>query len=92
MPGPADEYKNGHIPGALNFYADEFDKYAPQVMPKLLDKNQEIITYCHGTSCDLSIELAQNLMDAGYTNVKVFFGGWPQWKKAGYPTKRGENP
>jgi rhodanese-related sulfurtransferase len=89
---PPEEYKDGHIPGATLFYADDFDKYAPQVLPNLLDKNQEIICYCHGSTCELSITLARRLMEIGYTNVKVFFGGWPQWKKAGYPINTGEAP
>jgi len=89
---PPDEYQQGHIPGALSFYADQFDQVAPQVLPQLTDKTKEIIAYCHGTSCDLSIHLAQKLAEQGYTNVKVFFGGWPEWKKAGYPITQGVNP
>jgi putative oxidoreductase len=89
---PQDKYLEGHIPGALHIYAEEFDKYAPEVIPKMPDKNQEIVTYCHGTDCELSNLLAQTLLDSGYTNVKVFFGGWPHWKDAGYPIARGPNP
>ncbi len=89
---PPEEYKEGHIPGALNFYADDFDKFAPQVLPQLPDKGQEMVAYCHGSTCELSIALAHRLQDIGYTNVKVFFGGWPQWKKSGYPIRQGENP
>ena len=89
---PPDEYKEGHIPGALSFYADDFEKMAPQVLPLLPDKTKEIVAYCHGTSCDLSIHLAQKLVEQGYTNVKVFFGGWPEWKKAGYPITQGDQP
>ncbi len=89
---PPDEYKQGHIPGALNFYADDFEKMAPQVLPLLPDKTREIVAYCHGTSCDLSIHLAQKLSEQGYTNVKVFFGGWPEWKKAGFPINTGDQP
>ncbi len=87
-----DEYKEGHIPGALNFYAEDMDKFAPLVLPQLTNKSQEIITYCHGSSCDLSLHLAQSLIGQGYTNVKVFFGGWPEWKKSGYPIQTGEQP
>jgi rhodanese-related sulfurtransferase len=89
---PPEEYKEGHIPGALSFYADDFEKTAPQVLPLLTDKTKEIVAYCHGTSCDLSIHLAQKLAEQGYSNVKVFFGGWPEWKKAGYPITQGDQP
>jgi putative oxidoreductase len=87
-----EEYLDGHIPGAQHLYAEEFDKYAPAVLPKLSDKKQEFVAYCHGTDCDLSILLAQKLMDSGYTNVKIFFGGWPHWKDAGYPVVQGPDP
>jgi putative oxidoreductase len=89
---PLEKYLEGHIPGALNCYAEEFDKLAPQFLPQLPDKNKEIIAYCHGTDCELSNLLAQGLVDSGYTNVKVFFGGWPHWKDAGYPIAKGPNP
>jgi rhodanese-related sulfurtransferase len=87
-----EEYAEGHIPGALEFYADDFEKFAPLVLPQLKDKNQELIAYCHGSSCELSLHLANALMDQGYTNVKVFFGGWPEWKKANYPITTGGQP
>jgi rhodanese-related sulfurtransferase len=87
-----EEYAEGHIPGALEFYADDFEKFAPLVFPQLKDKNQELIAYCHGSSCELSLHLANALMDQGYTNVKVFFGGWPEWKKANYPITTGDQP
>jgi len=87
-----DEYKEGHIPGALNYYADDLDQFAPLVLPQLKDKNQELVAYCHGSSCELSLVLARALINLGYTNVKVFFGGWPEWKKAGYPIQAGDQP
>ncbi|HET9870115.1 MAG TPA: rhodanese-like domain-containing protein [bacterium] len=87
-----EEYREGHIPGALDFYADDFEKMAPQVLPQLPNKDREIVAYCHGTSCDLSIHLAEKLAEQGYTHVDIFFGGWPEWKKAGYPIRQGNEP
>lgn len=87
-----EEYEEGHIPGALNFYGNEPEKFAPVVMPQLLDKTKEIITYCHGGDCDLSLQVAKALRDAGYTRVEIFTGGWPDWKKAGYPVTQGAQP
>ena len=87
-----EEYQAGHIPGALNFYGNEPEKYAPMVMPLLTDKNKEIITYCHGGDCDLSLQVAQALSEAGYRHVEIFEGGWPDWKKAAYPVHTGDAP
>jgi rhodanese-related sulfurtransferase len=86
------EYQDGHIPGAINFSALEMDKFAPIVMPQLTDKNQEIVAYCNGGDCTLSLELARTLIEQGYTRVEVFEGGWPEWKKAGNPVHTGEAP
>ncbi|HVZ80131.1 MAG TPA: rhodanese-like domain-containing protein [bacterium] len=87
-----EEYQEGHIPGALNFYGNELDLFAPRVMPQLPDKAKEIVAYCHGGDCDLSLQVAETLRAQGYTNVKVFQDGWPAWTKAGYPAKQGEDP
>jgi len=87
-----EEYTEGHIPGALNLYGNELEKYVPLVVPQLRDKDQEIVAYCHGGDCDLSLQVAKALTEAGYTKAKIFEGGWPDWKKAGYPTTKGETP
>ena len=87
-----EEYQEGHIPGALNFYGNELDSFAPLIVPKLTDKKQEIIAYCHGGDCDLSLQVAKTLIEQGYTHVEIFQGGWPDWKKSGYPITRGDNP
>jgi len=87
-----DLYAQGHIPGSLNFPANDADKYAPQVMPQLPDKTREVIVYCSGGDCTLSMEIAQLLVDQGYKRVEVFEDGWPGWNKAGYAAATGVNP
>lgn len=87
-----EEYQEGHITGALNFYGNELDQFAPSVMPQIPDKNKEIIAYCHGGDCDLSLLVAKSLIETGYTHVEIFAGGWPEWKKAGYPMTPGNKP
>ena len=81
-----EDYKSGHVKGAINFPYEQFEQYSSQVMPKLpFDK--EIITYCDGTECEASLLLARELRDRGYKNVKIFFGGWSEWQKAGLPVE-----
>jgi rhodanese-related sulfurtransferase len=87
-----EEYKEGHIPGALNLYGNEPEKFAPIVMPQLPDKNKEIIVYCHGGDCDLSLLVAKTMREAGYTHVEIFQEGWPAWTQAGYAINPGETP
>lgn len=82
---PAD-FEAGHIKGAINFPYEEFEQYAPRIVPKLTS-GEEIIAYCDGGECESSLLLARELRDLGYLNVKVFFGGWEEWKKAGLSVK-----
>jgi len=76
-----EDFKAGHIKGALNLPYEEFDEHAPQVLSKL-PKDEEIIAYCDGTECETSLLLARELLELGYKDVKVFFGGWQEWQEA----------
>jgi len=87
----AADYANGHIPGAVNFYAEEFDSLASKVLPRL-DPEKTYVIYCTGSECDLSHELARRLSEQGFRHLKVFFGGWPEWKKASLPVQTGAAP
>ena len=79
----ADDFKMGHIKGALNIpyhlfmdYLDTLDTFPMDTL---------IITYCDGAECNASFDLAENLNLMGFTYVKPFFGGWQAWRNAGYP-------
>ena len=85
------DYKQGHIKGAVNLPYEEFDEFYPKVASKLT-KDKTIIAYCDGTECELSLLLTRVLREEGYQHLKVFFGGWSEWEKAGLPIEKGENP
>jgi rhodanese-related sulfurtransferase len=87
-----EEYQAGHIPGAYNFYSEEQDQYAPNILSAIPDKTQDIVCYCHGGDCDMALRDARFLLEVGYSHVEVFLGGWPEWSQAGYPAAKGENP
>jgi len=72
------KYDKGHIPGALCMPTSQFDK-----MKGLLpaDKKALIVFYCGGLKCALSHKNAFKAEKLGYTNVKVFAKGYPNWKK-----------
>lgn len=80
------EFRVGHIPGALLLSKDTFEE---TIVPwkALVPPDTVLITYCAGAGCESSSELAALLMEEGYTQVKVFFGGWKQWFEAGYPVE-----
>jgi len=77
------EYKMGHIHGAINIALKEID--AHRIRLENIPKEKMLIVYCDGAECNSSIELALKLMELKFTNVKVFFGGWQEWKANNLP-------
>jgi rhodanese-related sulfurtransferase len=82
----AKEYRAGHIPRALLLSPDAFEETVSS-WKDLLPADTLLITYCGGEGCESSRDVAALLIEEGYRRVKVFFGGWEQWKKAGYPVE-----
>lgn len=74
------------IPGALYMNDTELDKLKGRFPA---DKSTPIIPFCGGYQCHKSHVVANTLMGLGYTNVKVFAGGLPEWKKANLRTTAG---
>jgi rhodanese-related sulfurtransferase len=83
-----DEYSAGHIAGAINIPWDQFGDRGSEFLERI-PEGMPIIIYCGG-SCESSAELAEALVDRGYTNVKILLNGWQVWVNAGYPTEAGE--
>jgi rhodanese-related sulfurtransferase len=83
------EYDQFHIPGALPFPAGETDKYYAMYEGRI-KKAKKLVTYCHGIGCGLSEKAAKALVEKGYKNVAVFFGGEPQWREANLPFESGD--
>jgi rhodanese-related sulfurtransferase len=70
-----EEYDEGHIAGAINLPFDFWDDYWEYVEPEL-DPEAEIIAYCGGFDCELSLFAARELKNLGYEKSYTFFGGW----------------
>jgi rhodanese-related sulfurtransferase len=83
------KYAKGHVPGAIAMPNSQFDKHL-DVLPT--DKEAEVIFYCGGYHCPLSVKSANKAMELGYTNVKVFQAGYPAWKAAYGPGANGMEP
>jgi len=66
----------GHIPGAINIPDSDFDKLV-NMLPA--DKNQLLIFYCEGFECKLSHQSAFKAEKLGYTNIRVYAAGNPDW-------------
>jgi rhodanese-related sulfurtransferase len=84
----APEYADGHIKGALSVPFD--DAVAkPALLEPFKKVGKPIIIYCSGGDCELSKNLANNMLAAGIHKVLVFTDGYPAWKAAGYPVETG---
>ncbi|NNG11789.1 MAG: rhodanese-like domain-containing protein [Halobacteria archaeon] len=80
---PARKYDKGHIVPAINISNSQFDKLT-HLLPE--DKSTLLIFYCGGLKCNLSHKSAAKAEALGYTNIKVYAAGYPDWKKAGHIT------
>jgi rhodanese-related sulfurtransferase len=86
---PYDEYAVSHIPGARTvpgkpgttpalYVAD-----VNTVLSTIADKNQPLILYCNGLNCGRSKRFADELLKAGYRNVRRYQLGAPMWRALG---------
>ncbi len=74
-----DSFKEGRIPGALDYLAHE--KEIAQLLPK--DKHALIVAYCGNEYCSAYLAAATTARELGYTNVKHYAPGIDGWKKSG---------
>jgi rhodanese-related sulfurtransferase len=63
---PVEEYNAGHIPGALSIPLKELELRLTQ-----LPRNQEIVAYCRGPYCVLSIQAVEMLRAKGFQVVRL---------------------
>ncbi len=80
---PADEFTQGHVPGAINIQLSELEQRLDE-----LDPQQEVVAYCRGTYCVLSFEAVAALRGYGFT-IRRLEDGYPEWKAAGLPIESG---
>ena len=73
----ARQYDLAHIPGAINIPDSQFDK---QVDKLPADKTTLLLFYCGGLECMLSHNSAFKAEKLGYSNIKVYPAGSPDWK------------
>lgn len=84
------EWALGHIPGALNVAPKPgmtMSQYTSDVVEvgRLVDgdKSRSLILYCNGPFCGKSKRVSEELLDAGYSNVRRYQLGAPVWRALG---------
>jgi rhodanese-related sulfurtransferase len=80
---PAAQFGEGHIPGAINVYAEDFNPNIPMLLK--YPNDTLVVAYCGGGLCELSHELADKLRTLGFKRVVVYTGGTTEWNANNYP-------
>lgn len=86
---PAEAFALGHAPGARNIPSAR-DGFEVPVEVLALAREAVLVVYCEGGDCQSSLALARRLHDEGFRDIRVFSGGWDEWRAAGLPEERGE--
>jgi rhodanese-related sulfurtransferase len=73
---PLPRFQEGTIPGAINLPYPAFDKFVDR-LPK--DKAKRIVFFCQGVTCMMSPNSLRRAEGMGYTNVRVYPEGAPEW-------------
>jgi rhodanese-related sulfurtransferase/DNA-binding transcriptional ArsR family regulator len=78
---PPEEYAAGHVPGAINITLDALSSHL-----RRLPKGREVIAYCRGPYCLLSVDAVAMLRGKGY-QARRMEDGFPEWRAAGMPVE-----
>jgi rhodanese-related sulfurtransferase len=83
---PEDEYRAGHIPGALSVPLDQLE-----TLLSGLPREQEIVAYCRGPYCVLAVEAVETLRKYGFRAIWLE-GGILDWRAMGLAVDTGNAP
>ncbi|MGD9343244.1 MAG: rhodanese-like domain-containing protein [Desulfuromonadales bacterium] len=75
-------FEEGHIEGAISLPLVDIETVLPD-FSRRVDKDRTVVTYCSGFGCPDSFDLGMRLIETGYRDVRVFEGGYPEWRDAG---------
>lgn len=81
------EYAAGHIPGAQLLDGPPSTHVAAVERLVNGDKSKALVLYCNGPYCGASRRLSDQLVAAGFSNVRRYQLGIPIWRALGGPTE-----
>jgi rhodanese-related sulfurtransferase len=83
---PVEEYRAGHIPGALSVPVGDLRKRL-----RKLPADSEIVAYCRGRYCVMAVDAVQMLRARGFRAVRLDESVW-QWRRRGFQLIEGDAP
>lgn len=78
---PLEEYRSGHISGAVSIPLSELRERLTEI-----PADRQVVAYCRGPYCVLSAEAMTILREAGFQALRMR-EGLPEWKDAGLPVE-----
>jgi rhodanese-related sulfurtransferase len=79
---PEEEFRKGHLPGAVCVPPDRVVDLVPELFP---DRSAEIVVYGADHESLAALQAARELSVLGYTTVRVYRGGKKDWVSHGQP-------
>lgn len=79
---PPKKFISGTIPSSINIPDTKLEDYVYQLAD--INKDKELIVFCGGWNCEKSPIVAGYLKKSGFTDVKLYQAGMPEWKKKSY--------
>jgi rhodanese-related sulfurtransferase len=81
---PAEEYRSGHIQGALSIPLKELERRLSD-----LPRDRAVVAYCRGPYCVLAVEAVELLRERGFIAFRLE-QGIQDWRAEGLPVAAGE--
>lgn len=75
---PAEEFEYGHIDGAVSIPVQELEEWLTKI-----PKNREVVAYCRGPHCIMSLEALEILTTHGFHAKRLAYGvtEWEEYKQ-----------
>lgn len=80
------DYRMGHVAHAINIPLAEAGNRLSVLSE--IPRNKTLVVYCDGAECNSSFALAARLRAEGFSDVRIFFGGWVEWQSSNLPSER----
>jgi rhodanese-related sulfurtransferase/DNA-binding transcriptional ArsR family regulator len=80
---PPEEFRQGHLPGAISVPLDEVDRWA-----KTAPKRKHVVAYCRGPYCVYAVKAVEKLKKRGLAASRIE-DGVAEWRAAGLSVTEG---
>lgn len=85
-PRSAEEFGNGHIKGALNLQPAQVTELKTEMEPSVA-RSKTVVVYGANPGTGIARAVAKRLMAAGHRGVRLYAGGFDEWRANGLPVE-----